>query len=112
FWIWMTDENVSKLMLAIKAFGMGSLGLKKEHFSDPENVIQLGYEPHRIDLLMDVNGVSFQDCFNTKNSIEINGTTINYLNIKDLIIAKKAAGRLQDLADAEQLERILAIEEE
>ena len=31
---------------------------------------------------------------------------INFLNLDDLIIAKKNTGRLQDLADAEQLAKI------
>lgn len=31
---------------------------------------------------------------------------INFLGIDDLIVAKRYAGRLQDLADAEQLEKI------
>jgi hypothetical protein len=37
---------------------------------------------------------------------ELEGTPINFLSRRDLIKAKQAAGRLQDLADAEQLERL------
>jgi hypothetical protein len=33
-------------------------------------------------------------------------TTVNFLSLEDLIQVKKDAGRLQDLADAEQLEKI------
>ncbi|MFK7950961.1 MAG: hypothetical protein AB8G11_25500, partial [Saprospiraceae bacterium] len=54
FWLWMTDENIEKLLQVIKSFGFGSLGLDKSDFSDADNIIQLGYEPYRIDLLMDV----------------------------------------------------------
>ena len=108
FWIWMTDSNIKNLLAAIEGFGMGALGLNHEDFTDPENIIQLGYEPHRIDLLMDVSGVRFSDCYENRQSTELDGVTVQYLRIDDLIAAKKASGRLQDLADAEQLEKIAA----
>jgi predicted nucleotidyltransferase len=106
FWLWMTDENIKKLINAIKDFGFGSLNLVVEDFMTPENIIQLGYEPLRIDLLMDVDGVSFEECYNRRTETKLDGTMVNFLSIQDLITAKKKAGRLQDLADAEQLEKI------
>lgn len=113
FWIWMTEENISRLLSAISSFGMGALGLDHSTFSDPDSIVQLGYEPHRIDLLMDINGVDFQQCFSRKNITEVEDVKVNFLHIRDLIKAKKEAGRLQDLADAEQLEKLAAkLEEE
>jgi predicted nucleotidyltransferase len=106
FWLWMTDENIEKLLQVIKSFGFGSLGLDKNDFSDADNIIQLGYEPYRIDLLMDVNGVDFQECYNRRIDGEIETVKVKFLSIDDLIVAKKNAGRLQDLADAEQLEKL------
>jgi len=106
FWLWMTDENIEKLLQVVKSFGFGSLGLDKNDFSDADNIIQLGYEPYRIDLLMDVNGVDFQECYNRRIDGEIETVKVKFLSIDDLIVAKKNAGRLQDLADAEQLEKL------
>jgi predicted nucleotidyltransferase len=73
---------------------------------DPNNIIQLGYEPYRIDLLVDVEGIDFEKCFERREQTNLDGIEINFLSLEDLIIAKKMAGRLQDLADAEQLEKI------
>ncbi|MEZ4963482.1 MAG: nucleotidyltransferase [Saprospiraceae bacterium] len=106
FWIWLTDENIRNLLEAIQAFGFGSLGLTTEDFSDPENIIQLGYEPYRIDLLVDVEGVDFEECYARKSDVEIDETKVSFMSLQDLIEAKKTAGRLQDLADAQQLENI------
>jgi predicted nucleotidyltransferase len=106
FWLWMTDENIEKLLQVIKSFGFGSLGLDKNDFSDADNIIQLGYESYRIDLLMDVNGVDFQECYNRRIDGEIETVKVKFLSIDDLIVAKKNAGKLQDLADAEQLEKL------
>lgn len=106
FQLWMTDENIDKLLQAIKRFGFGSLGLKKEDFMNPQNVVQLGYEPYRIDLLVDLEGIDFEDCFSRRIEGDLDEVKIKFLSLNDLISSKKNAGRKQDLADAENLEKI------
>ena len=106
FWLWMTPENIAQLLKALKEFGFGSLNLGIEDFMTPDNIIQLGYEPYRIDLLVDLEGVEFEDCFSRKIQGELDDVNINFLSLQDLINIKKQSGRLQDLADAEQLEKI------
>lgn len=102
----MTETNIEKLINVIKDFGFGELNLKIEDFMTPENIIQLGYEPYRIDLLVDVEGVNFKECHERRAEGDLDGTTVKFLSLQDLIIAKKKAGRLQDLADAEQLQKL------
>lgn len=106
FWLWMTEENIGKLIQAIKQFGFENLNLAISDFMTPENIIQLGYEPYRIDLLVDVEGIDFEDCYERRTDAELDGVEVKFLSLQDLIKAKKKAGRLQDLADAEQLEKI------
>lgn len=62
-WIEMTLENASRVMQALHQFGFASLGLKEDDFLVPDQVIQLGYPPRRIDLLTTLPGVNFDDCF-------------------------------------------------
>ena len=106
FWIWMDRGNISSLIEAIKDFGFDSLELDEEDFLNPDNIIQLGYEPNRIDLLVQVKGVDFTDCYKNKLELEIEGLIIDFISIDDLITAKNASGRLQDLADVEHLKKI------
>jgi predicted nucleotidyltransferase len=106
FWIWLTKDNINRLLVAINEFGFGSLGLQADDLLNPDNVVQLGYEPYRIDLLTDVKGVDFQDCFQRKATVTVDHIQVNFLSLEDLIQAKRKAGRLQDLADAQQLEKI------
>lgn len=106
FWLWMTKPNIKKLIKAIKEFGFGGLNLEVADFMSPENIIQLGYEPYRIDLLVDVEGVDFEACYKRRTEAQLDGTEVQFLSLQDLITAKKKAGRLQDLADAEQLEKL------
>lgn len=106
FWLWMTEPNIKKLIKAIKEFGFGGLNLEIEDFMAPENIIQLGNEPYRIDLLVDVDGIDFGECYERRIETELDGTDVKFLSLQDLIATKKKAGRLQDLADAEQLEKL------
>ena len=106
FWLWMTPDNIAQLIKVLKEFGFGSLNLGLEDFMTPDNIIQLGYEPYRIDLLVDLEGVEFEDCFERRIEGELDDVKINFLSLQDLILTKKTAARLQDLADAEQLEKI------
>ncbi|MCA1758737.1 MAG: nucleotidyltransferase, partial [Bacteroidales bacterium] len=95
FWLWMNKENIQNLLEALKEFGFGSLGLKPEDFLSPENIIQLGNEPYRIDMLMDLEGVDFEKCYRRKTEIELDGIKTNFLSLQDLIKVKKTTGRLQ-----------------
>ena len=106
FWIWLTKDNIQQLLNALNAFGFGSLGLSESDFLNPKNIIQLGYEPFRIDILLELEETDFEECYNRKTQITIDNTLIDFLGIDDLIAVKKIAGRLQDLADADNLEKL------
>ncbi|MBA4386325.1 MAG: hypothetical protein C0410_16445, partial [Anaerolinea sp.] len=103
-WVERSRENSHALILAIEQFGMGSLGLKEEDFLLSDQVIQLGYPPDRIDILVSITGVEFSDCYPKRIEATLNGIKINFIDIEHLKQNKKASARLQDLADLEKLE--------
>jgi hypothetical protein len=102
-WIWMDNTNAANLLNALKDFGFSSLQLTPEDFLKPDQVVQLGFPPNRIDLMTSPKGVEFDTCFASRDEIEIEGVTINLIDLKHLKINKKATGRHQDLADLENL---------
>lgn len=73
-------------------------------FLVPDQVIQLGYPPNRIDLVTTVPGVEFERCYASRVEVEIEGVVVNFIDLDNLKKSKRAAGRLQDLADVENLE--------
>jgi len=103
-WIEMTPENAQRVIEALAQFGFGSLGLRAEDFLEADQIIQLGYPPARIDLLTTVPGVEFETCYASRVQVEIDNVTINFIDLDNLKRSKRAAGRLQDLADLENLE--------
>ncbi|MBC7258494.1 MAG: hypothetical protein H5T65_04555 [Chloroflexi bacterium] len=103
-WIEPTPENAARIVKALEQFGFGSLGLKAEDFLVPDQVIQLGYPPNRIDLLTTALGVEFGTCYASRVEVEVDGVIVNFIDLENLKKNKKAVGRLQDLADLENLQ--------
>lgn len=103
-WVEMTPANADKLMIALSQFGFGSLGLSSQDFQTPDQIIQLGYPPNRIDLITTPDGVDFETCYSSKLEITINEITIKFIDLENLKKNKKASGRFQDLADLENLQ--------
>ena len=105
-WVLMKPDNASNIIKSVKEFGFESLGLEEEDFLNSDNIIQLGFPPNRIDLLTEIAGVEFESCYSNKLTIEFEGVTIPFISLNDLIKNKQTSGRLQDLADAEKLEKL------
>lgn len=98
-----TSENADRLMQVIQKFGFGDLDLSVDDFLQEDQVVQLGVAPNRIDLLTFLSGVNFQDAWATREQGEIEGLTVPFISKEMLKQNKAATGRLQDLADLEQL---------
>ncbi|HKS97396.1 MAG TPA: hypothetical protein VJV74_14840 [Terriglobia bacterium] len=100
-----SEENAKRLESALKDFGFGGLGLKARDFVGEGQVVQLGVAPNRIDLLTSITGVSFEKAWAGKVEVEIEGVRVNFIGRSELIQNKKAAGRAQDRADIEALDK-------
>ncbi len=103
-WVEMTAENASKVVKALDQFGFGSLGLKEADFIVPDQIIQLGHPPRRIDILTTLPGVEFSECYPTLTTVDMEGVSVNFIDLENLRKNKWATGRHQDLADLENLE--------
>ncbi|MFH2043862.1 MAG: DUF6036 family nucleotidyltransferase [Pseudomonadota bacterium] len=103
-WIELSPDNAARILIALDNFGFGSLNLKPEDFLEKDQIIQLGYPPNRIDLLTTLTDLSFEDCYNAKVQILLGDVEINFIDIENLKKNKRATGRLQDMADVENLE--------
>ncbi|MDQ3254642.1 MAG: nucleotidyltransferase [Acidobacteriota bacterium] len=103
-WIEMSAENAARMIAALEQFRFGSLGLTAADFLVPQQVVQLGQPPNRIDILVKLSGVEFEACYKSRITVDIDGVAVSIINLEDLKKNKRAAGRLQDLADVENLE--------
>jgi len=102
-WIELSIENAANIIKALDQFGFSSLGLVQTDFLVPDQVIQMGYPPSRIDILTTLPGVDFGECYPDRIVEIIDGVPINFIDLDNLKKNKKASGRHQDLADLENL---------
>ncbi|MFK7936091.1 MAG: nucleotidyltransferase [Saprospiraceae bacterium] len=103
FWIWGDPENARKITETIQKFGFASLGIKVDDFLTPENVIQLGYPPARIDLLTALKDLNFETCYEKRVVEKFDDLEINFIDLESLIKSKLSAGRPQDKVDVQKL---------
>jgi len=96
-------ENGQRLLSAIKDFGFSDTGLTLSDLTQPDQVIQLGVSPNRIDLMTFLSGVSFENAWASRDQGEIDGVPVSFISREMLKLNKAASGRLQDLADLEHL---------
>ena len=104
-WVEASDENAQRLVRVIDDFGFSELGLTVKDFATPDLVIQLGYEPNRVDILTGLTGVKFEDAYPKRVTGSVDGLELPIIDRVSLAANKRAFGRPQDLADAEELER-------
>src|SRR5438874_9717549 len=97
-------ENAAKLVSLLRDFGFEKADFVEADFTVPEQMIQLGRAPNRIDLLTSISGVAIAEAFSTRMSTELEGLPVFVLSKEALIQNKRAVGRPQDIADLEGLE--------
>ena len=101
--IWADPENAKLVYSALVEFGAPLSGLSEGDFTKEEWFYQMGRPPARIDILMSIDGVRFESAWDNRVESDIDGVPAHIISKQDLIIAKRAAGRPQDLIDIESL---------
>ncbi len=100
-------ENARRVLESLNEFGFGSLQLSEQDFIELGQIIQLGYEPVRIDLITSIEGMDFQEIWKNRTLGRYGRQQVPFIGLNDLIACKKIAKRSQDLADLEVLQEIV-----
>ncbi len=103
FFVEPSPENAALLTQILDEFGFANIGVNTEDFTAPDQVVQLGFEPHRMDLMTSISAVTFEEAWGTREYGNLDGLRVPFIS-KELLKRNKAAvGRTQDLADIEYL---------
>ena len=104
-WVRATAENAQRVWHALVCFGAPLDELTIADLSSPGITFQMGKEPRRIDVLTSVSGLTFEEAWPRRLSVEHDGLRYPVIGKADLIRNKRAAARPKDLADVSNLER-------
>ena len=99
------EENAQAVYSALKEFGAPLQDLSPKDFAEEGYFYQMGNPPLRVDVLMSIPGVSFAEAWQNRETVKIAEAEMQFISKDDLIKAKRASGRPQDLLDLENLER-------
>jgi hypothetical protein len=100
-----TPENATKVMDSLRAFGAPVSDVSEEDFTTPGTIFQMGVPPRRIDIITEIDGVSFAEAAADAAVVAIDDLEVPVISKANLIKNKRASGRKQDLADVERLEQ-------
>lgn len=102
-WVKPENNNAKKILEVLRDFGFSSLELDVEDFTKEDKIVQLGYQPLRIDLITSVTGISFEECYESAVYFTIDDISVRTINKEHLKKNKRASGRHKDLDDLEHL---------
>ncbi len=103
-WIRCSAENASRVWKALREFGAPLFDLTLEDLQTPGMVFQMGVVPSRIDVIMEIEGVIFDDAWKEHLIIDVEGMKVPVIGKRQLLVNKKAVARPKDQIDILWLE--------
>jgi uncharacterized nucleotidyltransferase DUF6036 len=100
--------NIEAVYQALVGFGAPLEKMEKSQFLAPGTFFRIGAPPCQVDIFPDILGVQFEACWSNRVEVPLDAeepVSANFIAAEDLIAAKIASGREQDLADAHAIRR-------
>ncbi len=104
-WVNPTKDNFLKLKVAFADFGLSLFDMTEDKFlnTNDYDVFTFGVPPVCIEILTKVKGVEFNSCFEVAGFQKFDGIDVRIIDLRSLLVAKKAAGIYKDLDDIQNL---------
>jgi hypothetical protein len=103
--IGVSKNNVDLVKKSLYEFGVPEFDTNM--LTQPGHVFRIGRTPLLIEVINSISGVSFTDCFQNREYIEIeNELKIPIISLKDLIKNKSSTERIKDALDLDFLLKI------
>lgn len=102
FFVEPTPRNASALVEVFRASGFEDPP-KADLFLTPSNIVRIGWQPNRLEVMNRIDGVKFSECWAAREQPRISGMRINFISLPHLRKNKLASARAKDLEDLKQL---------
>lgn len=102
-WIAVDPANAERMVDVMTEFGFEEGAISKEVFLRSDGVVRMGVPPLRLEVLMSISGVTFEDCYERGITDDIDGAPVRIIHLEDLLTNKIASGRHKDLDDVSNL---------
>ncbi|MDX6497494.1 MAG: hypothetical protein QOG23_754 [Blastocatellia bacterium] len=102
-WIAIAPANAERIVKVLSDFGFDVPELSTALFLQPDQIVRMGFEPVRIEVMTSISGVQFEECYRERLETTLDDEPVSLINLHHLRVNKKASGRLKDLSDLENL---------
>ena len=97
-------RNSEAVFKALADFGAPLADVTPADFRDrPTSIFQLGSSPARADFLQSIDGVAFDEAWEKRVQLTLEGVPVCVIASEHLIRNKEQSGRLSDLADIDAI---------
>jgi len=110
-WIATDIENANSVYVALKEFGAPLANLSADDFTRQDYFYQMGIPPMRVDIMMSIPGVTFEEAWKNREAVELDNFKIPFISRSDLMREKEASGRPQDKRDFDRLKEAEQLDE-
>jgi hypothetical protein len=104
-WVAVDAANIDRLVEVLVQFGFSPASVPKPLFDGGRTVLRMGIPPNRVEILSEIAGVQFGDCWPRRQMMNLDGIDVSVISYEDLKRNKTSTGRLQDAADVQRLEK-------
>jgi hypothetical protein len=73
------------------------------YFDRPDQVVQLGLPPVRVDLITSLTGVSWEEAWTGRVAAHYGDIPVQYIGRDEFVANKRSTGRSKDMVDLEAL---------
>jgi predicted nucleotidyltransferase len=99
----ISQETAEQMAKVFREFGFNLPEVTPQLFLNKGRIVRIGHEPMRLEVLNEIDGVSFDECYFNRIETELGGQKINFIALPQLLKNKRSTGRLKDMADVEAL---------
>jgi predicted nucleotidyltransferase len=103
----ISEENAAKLESILYEFGVSKQDVTREDLVVPEQIVQVGRPPNRVDVITSIEGVTWKEAWESRAQMELAGMKCWVIGLDCLLRNKRAAARPQDLVDVKNLESVM-----
>lgn len=102
-WVAISPDNARKLVEVMIEFGFSPEAVSPDLFVGAKGIIRMGVPPLRLEILKDIDGVKFEECYERRIVETLDGVEVSIISLQDLRKNKEACGRPKDITDLENL---------
>lgn len=101
-------SNIEAVYQALMRFGAPLKNMDRSQFLESGTFFRVGAPPCQVDIFPEIPGLKFETCWPNRLEVTLDAEselTANFISAEDLVTAKVASGREQDVADAQAIRR-------